>query len=329
MSNPAIVESIYVKARDKKRVILFPDAEDIRVLRAAEILHNESIAIPILIGDTDKIEQLADSQKINYLPEIKNPNNSELSEQFSEQYYELSKTKGITPNESREIMRLPLYWAGMALRVGYAAGCVAGSLSATGDVLRAGIRTVGLANGIRTVSSWFLIIMENRLMAYADCGVLPYPTEEQLSDIAYSTSLNYTKVTGEEPRVAFLSFSTHGSANHESVKKVQNAYSIFSKKYPYIIADGELQADAALIPAIAQRKAPDSPISGDANILIFPNLDAGNIAYKLTERLAGAIAIGPLVQGLAKPYCDLSRGCSVQDIVTVAAITALMADMNS
>ncbi len=328
MSNPTIVERIYAKTRDKERVILFPDAEDIRVLRAAEILHNESIAIPILIGDTDKIEQLADSEKINYLPEIKDPNNSELTEQFAEQYYELRKTKGITLNESRGIMRLPLFWAGMALTARYAAGCVAGSLSATGDVLRAGISTVGLASGIRTVSSWFLMIMEDRLMAYADCGVLPYPTDEQLSDIAYSTSLNFTKVTGEEPKVAFLSFSTHGSAKHESVKKVQNAYSIFSKKYPHIIADGELQADAALIPAIAQRKAPDSPISGDANILVFPNLDAGNIAYKLTERLAGAIAIGPLVQGLAKPYCDLSRGCSVQDIVTVAAITALMADMN-
>lgn len=329
MSNSAIVESIYRKARDKKRVILFPDAEDIRVLQAAEILYNESIAIPVLVGNTNKIEQLAASEKIRYLPEIKNPNDSELSEQFSEEYYTIRKSRGITLEESREVISKPLYWAGMALRNGYADGCVAGSLSATGDVLRAGIQTVGTAKEVKTVSSWFLMIMEKRLMAYADCGVLPYPTEEQLVDIAYSTSLNFTKVTGEEPKVAFLSFSTHGSAEHSSVEKVHNAYTIFSKKYPHIIADGELQADAALIPAIAQKKAPDSPISGDANILIFPNLDAGNIAYKLTERLAGAIAIGPLVQGLAKPYCDLSRGCSVQDIVTVTAITSLMSDLES
>ncbi|HYF04098.1 MAG TPA: phosphate acyltransferase, partial [Patescibacteria group bacterium] len=204
-------------------------------------------------------------------------------------------------------------------------GCVAGSLSTTGDVIRAGIQTVGTAEGIKTVSSYFLMVLADRVLAYADCGVLPEPTAEQLSEIAFTTAQNFKNVTEGEPRVAFLSFSTKGSAAHPSVVKMQQAFEIFKKNAPDIIADGELQFDAAFMPQVSARKAPGSPLKGEANVFIFPDLNAGNIAYKITERLAGAQAIGPIVQGLRRPYCDLSRGCCANDIVDVTAISCLMA----
>lgn len=326
MLKDSIINDIYEKATKKKKTILFPDADDVRTIKAAQFLENNSIVTPILVGNTRRVEEILETENVSYNPTIYDPISSELTPELRKEFYQLRKSKGITEEQANQTINNPLYWAGMALRKNYADGCVAGSLSATGDVLRAAIQTVGTAQGISTVSSWFLMITDDRVMAYADCGVVPYPTPEQLSDIAFSTVTNFVKVTGIDPYIAFLSFSTKGSAQHPAIENVRNAFQIFSDKYPELKADGELQVDAALIPEIAIRKAPDSQVKGNANVLIFPNLDAGNIAYKLTERLAGAIAIGPLVQGLAKPYCDLSRGCSVSDIVTVAAITALMAD---
>jgi phosphate acetyltransferase len=202
-------------------------------------------------------------------------------------------------------------------------GSVAGSLSTTGDVIRAGIQIVGMPPGIAVVSSFFLMVFPHTTYCYADCGVVPDPTSEQLADIAISTAENHRKLTGEEPRVAMLSFSTKGSASHPAVEKVQKATVLAKQKRPDLLIDGELQLDAAIVPSVGAKKAPGSPIAGTANVLIFPNLDAGNIGYKLTQRMAGAEAFGPIIQGLQKPCYDLSRGCSVSDIVTMAAINSV------
>ncbi|HRE57231.1 MAG TPA: phosphate acetyltransferase [Candidatus Kapabacteria bacterium] len=319
-----VLSDIYTKARTASRTIYFPDAEDIRTIQAAHHIAQQGLAKPVLIGNKQNICSIIDVQCLEYSPLIIDPATSELTPHYTEILFELRKKKNLSYQAANELIAQPLYWAGIALHNGDCDGCVAGSLSSTGDVLRAALHTVGLAQGVKTVSSWFLMLFDDKVYGYADCGVVPYPTSEQLADIAFSTVDNFHKVTAMQSRVAFLSFSTYGSARHESVEKVQEAYRIFSAMHPDIIADGELQFDAAIVPAIAQRKAPNSPIAGEANIFIFPNLDAGNIAYKMSERLGGAQAIGPLIQGLHKPYCDLSRGCSVQDIIDVSAITVLM-----
>jgi phosphate acetyltransferase len=218
-----------------------------------------------------------------------------------------------------------LYYAGLLLDTGRVDVCVGGNISSTGDVIRAAIHTVGVAAGISIVSSYFIMVFPGRLLCYADCAVNPDPTDVQLADIAISSAKNFQAVTGEEPRVAMLSFSTKGSASHAHVEKVQSATRIVKDKAPGLLVDGEMQADAALVASVGERKCKGSPVAGRANVLVFPDLDAGNIGYKLTERLAGAEAVGPIVQGLKKPYCDLSRGCSVDDMVNVAAICSLMA----
>ncbi len=319
------------RAKAKKRRVVLPEGTEPRVVRAAKKILSEEIAAVTLLGDEQEIEKLAKEHGLNLNKvEVINPNHAPEFNEFVAEFMEIRKKRNITEEQAKTAMLNTLFFGAMLVRHDRADASIAGSVNTTGDVLRAAIQVIGLKEGINSVSSCFMMTVPkyrdefDKVYLYADCAVLPNPTAEQLASIAASTADTMKNLLGEEPRVAFLSFSTKGSASHSDVTKVKTAYELFKKDYPDIRADGELQVDAAIVPEVAKSKAPDGQIGGDANILIFPDLDAGNIAYKLTQRLANATATGPIIQGLAAPANDLSRGCSAEDILDVTAIAMLM-----
>ena len=320
------IQDIRDKAARKFLKVAFPDAEDARTLKAALTLREKKIAEPRLVGPAAAIQKVAKDNGLDIggIP-IVDPATDAARDELVGVLFDKRKAKGWTLEQAAEAAKGPLYYAGLLLATGKVGAVVGGNLSSTGDVIRAAIHTVGTAPGISTVSSYFIMVFPEKLLCYADCAVVPNPTDAQLADIAITSAKNFQAVTGEEPRVAMLSFSTKGSAQHADVDKVVSAVKIAKEKAPQLLLDGEMQADAALVASIGERKCKGSPVAGKANVLVFPDLDAGNIGYKLTERLAGAEAVGPIVQGLNKPYCDLSRGCSPDDMVNVAAICSLMA----
>lgn len=326
-----LIEEIKNKAKSDRKRIVLPESQDFRVIQAASILKKEKIADPILLGKRENIIKAAKHAGIN-IENVKIINPEEkVTDEDIELFYNLRKHKGVSKEAAYTSIKHPLLYAALMVRKDMADGSVAGASNTTADVLRAAIWLIGPANGIKVVSSCFVMIVpdciygEHGVFIYADAGIVPDPTAEELASIAIASAKTARMFIKSEPKVAMLSFSTNGSASHKLVDKVIKATGLARKMCPDLQIDGELQADTAIVPEVARIKASQSNVAGKANVLVFPNLDAGNISYKLIQRLAKAQALGPLLQGLRKPAHDLSRGCSVDDIVNISAIAAIQA----
>ncbi|NCC79616.1 MAG: phosphate acetyltransferase [Clostridia bacterium] len=316
---------------DLKKIVL-PEGNEERNLKAAEIIHSEKIAEVILVGNREEIETNAKKFGANIQGiTIEDPATSERTKGYAEGLYELRKKKGVTQSMAENIVLDPMYFATMMVKNDDAHGMVSGAVHTTGDLLRPGLQIIKTAPGISVVSSFFIMLLKDKSfgedgqMLFADCAVNPNPNADELAAIAVATAESAKRLMKFDPKVAMLSFSSYGSAKHELVSKVVEATKKAQEMRPDFMIDGELQLDAAIVESVGKKKAASSPVAGKANVLVFPDLQAGNLGYKLVERLAGADAIGPICQGFAKPINDLSRGCSVEDIVNVVAITAVQA----
>lgn len=323
------LDQIKNKARKLQNRIVLPEGTEIRTLKASEIVLKEQLAKIILLGNPEEIKEITEKEAINISgAEIIDPLVSEKRTAYAEMMVEMRKSKGLTIEEALKLLNDPLYFGPMMIKAGDADGELAGAINSTGDVLRPAFQFVKTLPGVSVVSGAFFLIFENKtigdngILVFADCAVMPDPDSKQLAEIAVATARTAVQIANIEPRVAMLSFSTKGSAKHDLVDKVVKATELAQEMAPELMIDGELQLDAALVQEVGQLKAPGSKVAGCANVLVFPGLESGNIGYKLVQRLAGAEAIGPILQGMAAPINDLSRGCSVSDIVTMVAITA-------
>ena len=326
----AIIDKIKAKAKADVKHIVLPEGEETRNAQAAAIIAKEGLAKLTLLGNPEKVRAAANGASLEGV-EIIDPATSEKCAEYANLLFELRKAKGMTEEKAAQLVKDPMYYGVMMVKSGDADGLVSGAIHSTGDMLRPALQIIKSKPGIKTVSSCFLMECPNKaygddgVMVFADCAVNIDPDAEQLASIALGAADSARALAGIEPRVAMLSFSTKGSAKHDLVTKVQEATRIAKELDPGLMLDGELQLDAAIVESVGQLKAPGSPVAGKANVLVFPGLEAGNIGYKLVQRLAGAEAYGPILQGIAKPCNDLSRGCSVDDIVATVAITAAQA----
>lgn len=328
----SFIENIKEKAKQQIKTIVLPEGKDIRTLQAAAIALKEKYANIIILGNTANIQEMANANKLDISnATIINPIESKKYETYVQKFYELRKAKGMTLEKAQEIMKDETYFGMMMVKQGDGDGLVSGACHSTSDTLRPALQILKTAPGTKLVSAFFVMVVpnceygENGIFIFSDSGLNEYPDADALSEIAISSAKSFEQLVGAQPKVAMLSYSTYGSAHSPLTDKVVEATKLLKKKVPNLICDGELQLDAAIIPEIAASKAPRSQVAGKANTLIFPDLDAGNIGYKLVQRLAKAEAYGPLCQGIAKPVNDLSRGCSSEDIAGVIAITAVQA----